>query len=66
MSIYSGFATRQQESVYNKLTNKLIYLLSEKIAEFPFQSKKTLPIVFFVRILFLNSVFRQRLRASMV
>ena len=31
MSIYSGFATRNQESFYNKLTEKLIQLLSMKI-----------------------------------
>ena len=31
MSIYSGFATRQQESFYNKLTFKLIELMANKL-----------------------------------
>ena len=33
MSVYSGFATRQEESFYNKLIEKLILLLSNKIIE---------------------------------
>ena len=31
MSIYSGFATRNQETFYNKLTEKLVQLLSMKV-----------------------------------
>ena len=31
MSIYSGFATRNQESFYNKLIEKLVQLLAEKV-----------------------------------
>lgn len=31
MSVYCGFATRHQESIYNTLLQKLISLLSEKI-----------------------------------
>ncbi len=31
MSVYSGFATRQQETYYNKLVEKLILLLSDRI-----------------------------------
>ncbi len=31
MSVYSGFATRQQETLYDKLTCKLLVLLSGKI-----------------------------------
>ena len=31
MSIYSGFATRQQETFYNKLLEKSIELMGEKI-----------------------------------
>ena len=31
MSVYSGFATRQQESTYNKFVYKLIEILSEQV-----------------------------------
>jgi hypothetical protein len=31
MSVYSGFATRQQETYYNRLVEKLILLLSDRI-----------------------------------
>ena len=31
MSVYSGFATRQQESYYNKLIEKVFLLLSDRI-----------------------------------
>ena len=31
MSIYSGFATRQQETFYDKLLFKLIELIQDKI-----------------------------------
>lgn len=31
MSVYSGFATRQQETYYNQSAEKLIYLLQKKI-----------------------------------
>ena len=34
MSVYCGFATRQQESVYNTLIFKLISLLAEKSLKF--------------------------------
>jgi hypothetical protein len=33
MSVYSGFATRQQESFYNKLNEKLITLLCDRIIQ---------------------------------
>ena len=33
MSVYSGFATRQEESFYNKLLEKLVLLLSQKIID---------------------------------
>jgi len=32
MSVYSGFATRHQEDVYNKLLAKAICLMSEKLS----------------------------------
>lgn len=31
MSVYSGFATRQQESIYDKLVEKALTLMSSKI-----------------------------------
>lgn len=31
MSVYSGFATRQQETFYNKLVEKLIQLMAERL-----------------------------------
>ena len=31
MSVYSGFATRQQETFYNKLLEKLIQLLETRV-----------------------------------
>ena len=31
MSIYSGFATRQQESTYNKFVHKALEILSEEV-----------------------------------
>jgi len=31
MSVYSGFATRQQETFYNKLLDKMIQLISVKL-----------------------------------
>jgi hypothetical protein len=31
MSVYSGFATRQQETFYDRLLEKLIEILCEKI-----------------------------------
>ena len=31
MSVYSGFATRQQESTYNKFVLKLIQILSDEV-----------------------------------
>lgn len=31
MSVYSGFATRQQESFYNKLLEKALSLLIERV-----------------------------------
>jgi hypothetical protein len=37
MSVYSGFATRQQETTYNKLLYKLITMLAKKIlAQVPY------------------------------
>jgi hypothetical protein len=30
MSVYSGFATRKQEAFYNKLTAKLLHLMTQK------------------------------------
>ena len=33
MSVYSGFATRQQESFYNKLLERMIQLLSLKLLQ---------------------------------
>lgn len=38
MSVYGGFATRKQESFYNKIVAKLIELLTHKIAStIPYQ-----------------------------
>jgi hypothetical protein len=34
MSIYSGFATRQQESYYNKLIEGLITILTKRVLKF--------------------------------
>jgi hypothetical protein len=34
MSVYSGFATRQQESFYNKLLEKTFELMSFKLISF--------------------------------
>jgi hypothetical protein len=31
MSVYSGFATKQQESTYNKFVSKLIQILSDEV-----------------------------------
>ena len=31
MSVYSGFATRQQETFYNKLLQKAFNILSERV-----------------------------------
>lgn len=33
MSVYSGFATRQQESFYNKLLERMVQLLSVKLLQ---------------------------------
>lgn len=33
MSVYSGFATRQQESFYNKLLERMVQLLSIKLLQ---------------------------------
>jgi 7,8-dihydro-6-hydroxymethylpterin-pyrophosphokinase len=33
MSVYSGFATRQQESFYNKLLERMVQLLSLKLLQ---------------------------------
>ena len=33
MSVYSGFATRHEESFYNKLLEKLVTILIQKIIE---------------------------------
>jgi hypothetical protein len=38
MSVYSGFATRQQETFYNKLLERMIQLLAVKLL----QSLKTI------------------------
>ena len=34
MSVYSGFATRQQESFYNKLIEKTLKLLTQRVIVF--------------------------------
>jgi hypothetical protein len=34
MSVYSGFATRQQENFYDKLLEKVVFVLAEKILMF--------------------------------
>lgn len=34
MSIYSGFATRQQESFYNKITMRAIEMISDRVIAF--------------------------------
>ena len=34
MSVYSGFATRQQETFYNKLIEKTLFLMGEKLIFF--------------------------------
>jgi hypothetical protein len=39
MSIYSGFGTRQQETFYNKLIEKVLEVLSDKILKF-YQGRK--------------------------
>lgn len=31
MSVYGGFATRKQEAFYNKLTAKLLHLVTQKV-----------------------------------
>ena len=34
MSVYSGFGTRQQETFYNKMVEKSLYLLSKWLLQF--------------------------------
>jgi hypothetical protein len=34
MSIYSGFATRQQEEAYDENINSLLYILQKRIIKF--------------------------------
>ena len=34
MSVYSGFATRHQEDMYNKLASKTVSLMAEKLASY--------------------------------
>jgi hypothetical protein len=34
MSVYSGFGTRQQETFYNKMIEKSLYLLSKWLLQF--------------------------------
>ena len=39
MSVYSGFATRQQENVYNKLLEKSLNLVIKRCLSFMFSRK---------------------------
>ncbi len=34
MSIYSGFATRQQEEAYNEAVSSVIYILQKRLVKF--------------------------------
>ena len=40
MSIYSGFATRQQEETYDHCINSLLYILQKRILKF-YTNEKT-------------------------